>query len=57
MEFYWEGIKYQLFIRDDNGHVEPIYYDTEEQLAEGIKLFGDKVISFNKVINGIIVED
>ena len=52
MEFYWEGIKYQLFII---GHIEPLYYDTEEQLAEGIKLFGDKVVSFNKVINGIIV--
>ena len=55
MEFYWEGIKYQLFIRDNNGRVEIVYYDTEEQLAEGIKRFGDKVVSFNKIINGTII--
>ena len=57
MEFYWEGITYQLYVEYYNGRVVTHTYNTEEELAEGIKKWGNQVISFKKVINGIIMED
>ena len=57
MEFYWEGTTYQLYVEYYNGRVVTHTYNTEEELAEGIKKWGNQVISFKKVTNGTIVGD
>lgn len=48
-----KGITYQLYVEYYNGRVVTHTYNTEEELAEGIKKWGNQVISFKKVYNGV----
>lgn len=51
---YWEGVKYLLTVEDYKGRVNTYTYYTQEALLEGIEKYKDQVISFNKVMNGIL---
>ena len=55
MEFYWEGIKYEMVCETPMGEVITRTYFTEEDLAKAIEVYSDQVISFRKVIGGIIL--
>ena len=51
---YWEGIKYSLTVEEYNGRVNTYTFDTEEELIEAIEKNKNKVITFKKVMNGIL---
>lgn len=51
---YWEGVKYSLTVEEYNGRVNTYTLDTEEELLEAIEKNKNKVITFKKVMNGIL---
>lgn len=51
---YWEGVKYSLTVEEYNGRVNTYTLDTEEELIEAIEKNKNKVITFKKVMNGIL---
>lgn len=55
MEFYWEGITYELRILGRDGVSQVIKYNTEEELASAIEHYGSQVQSVRKVIGGTIL--